>query len=87
MNSVDKLTLDKTLKIYKLIIFIRCIFNNKNMHFNYDNTVSTKEGVIFGERLIYLRSYNTRCFLFSYGLIISSVFSDNEEKWLFGLLR
>ena len=45
-----------------------------------DNYVSTKEGVIFGERLIYLRSHNTRCFWSSYGLIISSVFSDNEEK-------
>ena len=47
-----------------------------------DNYVSTKEGVIFGERLIYLRSHNTRCFWSSYGLIISSVFSDNEEKVL-----
>ena len=45
-----------------------------------DNYVSTKEGVIFGERLIYLRSHNTHCFWSSYGLIISSVFSDNEEK-------
>ena len=51
-----------------------------------DNYVSKKEGVIFGERLIYLRSHNTRCFWSSYGhififdLIVSSVFSDNEEK-------
>ena len=45
-----------------------------------NNYVSTKEGVIFGEQLIYLRSHNTRRFGSSYGLIISSIFSDNEEK-------
>ena len=58
MNSVDKLTLDKTLKIYNLVIFIRCIFNNKNMHFNYDNTVS-KRRVLFLESDLYIFAVTT----------------------------
>ena len=39
-----------------------------------------RKSVLFLESDLYIFAVTTHCFWSSYGLIISSIFSDNEEK-------